>query len=210
MTVFLSSSLLSKMVVENKMARRQRSRKTRQPRQTILLVTNGRVTEYMYLKELGKRAQLSIKVKMINGEPETLVRELQNPRGDTSGYSEVWIVVDEDGMDRSGFLAACQEASSSKQPWYGIVSRPCFEVWLIAHYEQVHRYSSQQDAQRHFQRIANTATKELPQDFPYNEAVAAIERCHLPGIDENPVNELPPSPGTAMPHLVRRCNPDAR
>ena len=183
------------MVVENKMARRQCSRKTRQPRQTILLVTNGRVTEYMYLKELGKRAQLSIKVKMINGEPETLVRELQNPRGDTSGYSEVWIVVD---------------ASSTQQPWYGIVSRPCFEVWLIAHYEQVHRYSSQQDAQRHFQRIANTATKELPQDFPYNEAVAAIERCHLPGIDENPVNELPPSPGTAMPHLVRRCNPDAR
>ena len=67
------------------MARRQRSRKTRQPRQTILLVTNGRVTEYMYLKELGKRAQLSIKVKMINGEPETLVRELQNPRGDFRG-----------------------------------------------------------------------------------------------------------------------------
>lgn len=119
MTVFLSRSLLSKRVVENKMARRQRSRKTRQPRQTILLVTNGRVTEKTYLEELKRRACLDnthIKVKMINGEPETLVRELENPRGDTSGYSEVWIVVDEDGMDRSGFLAACQEASSSQQP----------------------------------------------------------------------------------------------
>ena len=125
MTVFLSRSLLSKRVVENKMARRQRSRKTRQPRQTILLVTNGRVTEKTYLEELKRRACLDnthIKVKMINGEPETLVRELENPRGDTSGYSEVWIVVDEDGMDRSGFLAACQEASSSQQPWYGIVA----------------------------------------------------------------------------------------
>ena len=151
------------------MARRQRYRKTRQPQQTILLVTNGRVTEKTYLEELKRRACLDnthIKVKMINGEPETLVRELQNPRGDTSGYSEVWIVVDEDGTDRSDFLAACQEASSSQQSWYGIVSRPCFEVWLIAHYEQVHRYSSQQDAQRHFQRIANTATKELPKIFP--------------------------------------------
>ena len=97
MTAFLSPSSLR---AENKVARRRSSRQARQPRQTILLVTNGRVTEYMYLNELKKRARVHIKVKMINGEPETLVQELQNPRGDTSGYSEVWIVVDEDGADR--------------------------------------------------------------------------------------------------------------
>lgn len=119
MTVFLSRSLLSKRVVENKMARRQRSRKTRQPRQTILMVTNGRVTEYMYLKELGKRAQLSIKVKMINGEPETLVRELQNPRAILQVIQRYGLSLMRTGQTAQAFLLPARKPRPRSSPGMG-------------------------------------------------------------------------------------------
>lgn len=198
------------------MADARRSRRTpRREKHSILIVTNGAVTEQLYLNEIKRRAlrtqrsrdeNFSIKVHFVNGETDSIIRKLRSPHGNTQGYDEVWIVVDEDGADRESFLRKCREASSRNQPWAGVVSRPCFEVWLIAHYEQVQRYSDQEDAQRHFRRLTppGLGTKELPEDFPYSAVAAAAERSHLPGAELPGTGSLPPSPGSAMPLLIER------
>lgn len=195
--------------------RRRPGRRARAEKRSILLVTNGALTEKIYLEELKRRAlrtetarreDLAVKVMFLNGETDTLIRKLSSPHGDTRSYDEVWLVVDEDGHERSGFLDDCNEHSGTAQRWYGIVSRPCFEVWLIAHYEQVRRYPDQKAAQSHYRSLLpeGTGEKEISQDFPYDSVTEAVTRSRLKGTPLPAVDELPPTPGSGMPHLVRR------
>jgi hypothetical protein len=195
-------------------ARRPR-RAPRREKHSILIVTNGAVTEQLYLKEVKRRAlltqkardeNLSIKIHFVNGEPGSVLRKLSSPHGDTREYDEVWIVVDEDGEDRESFLHRCREKSTRKRPWTGVVSRPCFEVRLTAHYEQVRRYSDQADAQRHFRSVTppGIGDKELPEDFPYDAVSEAAGRSHLPDASLPEAGAMPPSPGSSMPLLLGR------
>lgn len=195
--------------------RRRRRRASRTEKKSILLVTNGALTEKIYLEELKRRAlrterakeeNFAVKVTFINGETDTLIKKLSSPHGDTESYDEVWLVVDEDGHERTAFLGDCTRRTTKKQGWFGVVSRPCFEVWLIAHYEQVRRYANQQAAQEHYRRLIpdGLGEKEIPSDFPYEALEQAVSRSHLNGTPQPPLKDLPPVPGTGMPHLIRR------
>lgn len=157
-----------------------------------------------HLKQKFKQNNVRIKVEFVNEEPLQLLHKLQSPNGDTSNYDEVWIVVDEDGKDLVLFIDHCRKLSSKKQAWYPVISRPSFEVWLIAHYEPIKNYASQNDAQKHLQQLLphRKTEKTLPQNFPYESVSQAMLQCHLPNQTLTPLYSLPPLPGTAMPHLV--------
>ena len=188
---------------------RRKRRVQRSERRTALLVTNGRVTENDYLQQLCQRtdrSRISVKVKVIDGDPLTVIKELKGPRSDLSDYKEVWIVVDHDGQDRHDFLAACRRLSSRQTVVHGVVSVPCFEVWLNAHYASVKNYRNQADAQAHYLELTGLSKKHaktLPDDFPWDRVSQAVIRCHLP------TNSLPECdtqgtcPSTTMPHLLR-------
>lgn len=173
-----------------------------------MLATNGKNTEQEYLSELKSRLSgpgVTIKVDFTNGSPENMFRKLRSPYGDASGYDEVWLVVDEDGTHLEKFLSHCRQASKKHQQWIGVVSRPCFEVWLVAHYEQVRKYMDQSGAKAHFHRLEPycAESKSLPASFPYDQIDEAMARCQLPGSSPAGHNEMPPTPGTGMPLLVR-------
>lgn len=174
----------------------------------MLIATNGYRTEMAYLAELKRRARhtdVHIKVEFVHGEPSTVLRKLTRPQGDTSGFDEVWVVVDEDGADCRDFVAACRKLCTKRQSWFAAVSRPCFEVWLIAHYEQVGNFVTQHEAQRRLRALFPTGTpqKAIPPGFPYDSMADATRRCQLAGRELGDPNTPPPQPGTAMPHLVR-------
>ena len=188
---------------------RRRRRSQRAERRTVLLVTNGRVTENAYLQQLCRRVdrdKISVKVKVIDGDPLTVIKELKGPRSDLSDYREVWIVVDHDGQDRHDFLTECRKLSSRKTVVHGIVSVPCFEVWLNAHYAHVKNYRNQADAQAHYLELTGLSKKNakmLPDDFPWDEAVQAVARCHLPTDSLPELGTQGAYPSTTMPHLIR-------
>jgi len=176
---------------------------------TVLLVTNGRITENAYLQQLCRRVdrdRVSAKVKVINGDPLTVVKELSGPRSDLSDYREVWIVVDHDGRDCHDFLAKCRGLSSKRTVVHGVVSVPCFEVWLNAHYAPVKNYQNQADAQTHYRELTGLSSKDakmLPDDFPWDEVAQAVVRCHLPTDSLPETDTQGPCPSTTMPHLLR-------
>lgn len=191
---------------------RRPSRSSRLVRRTVLLVTNGGRTEKTYLEGLRRRvprdAGLAIEVICQDGkEPGTILRNLVRGETDLGAYDETWIVVDHDGTDRRDFLVRCEKASKNSGGGVaGVVSVPCFEVWLNAHYEQVQNYRDQKDAQRHYERLTGLSgrnAKDLPKDFPFDRAVEAACRCHLKGVPLPEKNTQGPSPSTTMPHLLR-------
>ena len=188
---------------------RRRRRAQLSERRTVLLVTNGRVTENDYLQQLCRRVghgRISAQVKVIEGDPLTVVKELSGPRSDLSDYREVWIVVDHDGQDRHDFLAKCRRLSSRQTVVHGIVSVPCFEVWLNAHYAHVKNYRNQADAQSHYRELTGLSKKNaktLSDDFPWDKVTQAAARCHLPTDSLPETDTQGPCPSTTMPHLLR-------
>ena len=118
----------------------------------------------------------------------------------------VWIVVDHDGRDRHDFLAKCRRLSSKRTVVHGVVSVPCFEVWLNAHYAPVKNYQNQADAQAHYRELTGLSSKDakmLPDDFPWDRGVQAAARCHLPTDGLPEPDTQGPCPSTTMPHLLR-------
>ena len=96
--------------------------------------------------------------------------------------------------------------SSRQTDVHGIVSVPCFEVWLNAHYAHVKNYRNQADAQAHYLELTGLSKKNaktLPDDFPWNEAVQAVDRCHLPTDEQPEIDAQGTCPSTKMPHLLR-------
>ena len=187
---------------------KRRRRAQLSERRTILLVTNGRVTENDYLQQLRQRtdrSRISVKVKVIDGDPLTVIKELSGPRANLDDYREVWIVIDHDGRDRHDFLAACRRLSSRQTVVHGVVSVPCFEVWLNAHYASVKNYRNQADAQAHYLELTGLSKKHaktLPDDFPWDRGVQAAARCHLPTDSLPETDTQGPCPSTTMPHLL--------
>ena len=165
----------------------RRERRKRTQRTTILLVTNGGKTEKTYLGMLKDRVPrgsgLSIKTSWHDGkEPKTILKNLLRSRTGLDEYDEVWIVVDHDGTDRRPFLAACRRIAQSKV--IGVVSVPCFEVWLNAHYGRVRNYQNQEDAQRHYRELTGLSSQEeksLPPSFPFDAFARACTSSRLPG-----------------------------
>lgn len=188
--------------------RRPQRRMPREQRRAILVVTNGWRTEKAYVERLKREVgrSIALTVRFINGDPRTLIKELSGDRSNLTDFDEIWIIVDHDGTDRSDFLRACERLSRKKHPVHGVVSVPCFEVWLTAHYEQVRNYQDQRDAQRHYAQIAHVPQdkeKHLPEDFPWDAVADAAWRCRLAGVPEPPIDTQGPCPSTTMPHLMR-------
>lgn len=110
---------------------------TIEQRRSMLIATNGRSTEYDYLKALKQESWVvrsRVAVVFEGGSPLELVRGAAK-RGARDDYDEVWAVCDVDDFEAE---SAREEASrlSVDLVW----SRPCFEVWLILHKETYTAY----------------------------------------------------------------------
>ncbi|WP_172119218.1 RloB family protein [Actinomyces faecalis] len=185
---------------------RSKRRPPRQERRTILLVTNGQVTEKTYLDDLKQRVdrkRFSLTTRFIPGEPQTVLEELD--RSDISAFAEVWIIIDHDGVDRSSIITRCRQLCTKRTTVTPVISVPCFEVWLNAHYAPVRHYTDQKDAQRHYLTLTGLSAqdaKKLAGSFPWENAAIAAQQCHLPDAELPQKGSQGSSPSTTMPHLL--------
>ena len=186
------------------MSRRAKSTKKRSTKTTVLVVTNGEVTELCYLEWLrdkvnGPHEKYSVTVKDISGDPLRVLSKVP-----TKNYDQVWLVVDRDDHSpekMQGFIKDCQSRNIT-----AVVSVPCFEVWLNAHYARVKNYQDQKEAQQHYRQLSGVSEKDektIPQNFPYDNYKQACDNAHLAGKYKNPrPNVLAKSPATPMPFLL--------
>ncbi|WP_314452717.1 RloB family protein [Rothia aeria] len=186
------------------MIRRAKGTKGRSTKTTVLVVTNGEVTELRYLEWLrdkvnGPHEKYSVTVKDIPGDPSRVLSKVP-----TKNYDQGWLVVDRDdhsSKKMQSFIKDCQRENID-----AVVSVPCFEVWLNAHYARVKNYQDQKEAQRHYRQLSGVSEKDektIPQNFPYDNYEQACANAHLAGKYENPrPNVLAKSPATPMPFLL--------
>lgn len=187
------------------MARRGARVEGRRPRRVersrILVVTEGVKTEVQYLEGLVQFLRSTgatirgVRPKGVGKDPSRVVRAaLDLNAQDPDGYDEVWVLVDVD--EHTTLDDALLEARANGIP--AIVSNPCFEIWLIWHYEDCGAFQTSKQAAALLERYGHT-DKSVPNSFPYAMHAEASRRAgSLVG-----TCQMGPNPSTAMPHLLQ-------
>jgi RloB-like protein len=127
--------------------------------------------------------------------PSTCATRTRKRRSARDRYDAVWCVFDVDTHDTLD--AAIAEAS--RQSFQVAVSNPCFELWLLWHFEN-HFRSLTADALRRLLRPYRCADKIIPRDFPYSAYPDALRRSTRR--DPVPPYSVPANPGTSVSALV--------
>lgn len=185
---------------------------------TFLVVTNGEVTETQYFE---KAFPANLTLRMRKGKhPSDVVRnaiELGKSQKSDAPYTKIWVVVDLDNYEKD--LLEC-ERLIRKNPKLNIelvVSVPCFEVWLLWHFQDYFSPGTCQDAQEKWSKCRqemSTSTKKIrrnrqrqkhiPDNFPYEKWKDAAQR-HKRAIKQNAGKEYP-NPSAPLGNIWSEVN----
>ena len=132
----------------------RRRTRFRDPYPRMLIVCEGRVTEKRYFEFIRHTERIPLQLEVVPaGVPETVVRRAKElaaeAEAERDAFDAVWCVFDIDehvrvpaALDRAlalGFRLA--------------VSNPCFELWLLLHFQEqgaaVHRHKAQSLCRKH-------------------------------------------------------------
>jgi len=173
----------------------------------FVIATEGAKTEPTYFKLFNQYGP-AVAVKCLRGKdksaPKHVLECMQEhiKNNDLMEGDEAWLVVDTDHWREEDLKAL--HAWSTSEPAYGLaVSNPCFEYWLLLHFEDG---KGAPDASACLRRLR----KHMPHYDKGNLDVAALE----PGIanavararkrDTPPVTDWPRVAGATVYRLVER------
>lgn len=177
--------------------------RVRQVRKRIVVATEGTVTEVQYLEgllqELRARgaAVSTVKVQTVGRDPQKVVKAaIDRNASDPDGFDEVWAVVDVDDHARLGEavnLARDEQVSL-------VVSNPCFELWLLWHYQDQRAFSTKAQIDQALKKHGHAGgQKFLPHSFPFAAYAAATERSRAAPCLVSTVNA---NPSSTVSHLI--------
>lgn len=229
MVPFLSSGTLSSMGSGNRKRTRRADdlarKQGKQPAyERALIVCEGTKTEPQYLEEIRIEHRLSstsIRVLPAGGMTSPIqvveyARDLFNNGEPRKGvqrraFDRVFAVFDRDdhaSFDEALRLAASLEGQlrndfSTRVPFSAVVSDPCFELWLLLHFEDVRRAMSSGDVQRrlrtHIPGYAKGSTDHYSRvRHLMDEAMSRADRLRA-----ERARDESDSPYSCMPDLVR-------
>lgn len=187
------------------MARRSRELRRRPPRRVersrILIVTEGTETEIQYLEGLKQylgalgATVRGTKMKGIGKDPKrVLAAALDIIERDLGGFEEAWLVVDVD--DHSVLTEALRMAAKAGIPM--VVSNPCFEIWLLWHYQDCAAHQSHDQLKAKLAKHGHHG-KNLSMNFPYQAHTEAAARAAVHPVRHTTRGK---NPSSAMPELV--------
>lgn len=102
-----------------------------------------------------------VRSKGIGRDPGRVVKAaLEINAADVDGYDEIWVLVDVD--EHATLEAAISEAMASAIPM--VISNPCFEIWLLWHYEDCAAHKTAQQLERQLAKRGH-ADKKVPTSF---------------------------------------------
>lgn len=171
-----------------------RKRNVRKPRDSVLVVTNGKCTERRYFEALRWEpwVAVTLRVAVRYGAPHALVAQAKTLL-DANEYDHVWAVCDVDEFDVS---LAINDASATG---VGLaLSMPCFEVWLAWHKsEHCPGFNSASQACDYLRKLVPAWEKEQLDFSDFREGVSdAVDRAKARG--EPPAH----NPSTAVWRVI--------
>lgn len=179
-------------------------RPRRMERRRLLIVTEGSNTEVQYIQGLLQHLRASgvgvrsASTKGIGRDPLAVFRAAERyTRGDPDAYDGVWLVVDVDSHAR---LADCIAQAAAKG-YRTVVSNPCFEVWLLWHFEDCRSNHDSKWLSRRLEKHGHDG-KNISPSFPFRDYTVAFERADRSGIRVQD-GAVGANPSSSMPSLIQ-------
>jgi hypothetical protein len=174
--------------------RRSRRAPVREERTQVLVVCGGKATEPDYFRGLKKERRNPAVRVIVEGrgvDPMSLIRFAAQKR-DNIGCDEVWCVIDVDEFDVAEALAA-----ATKKDVKLAIPNPCFEYWLLLHFELC------ATPMTCFDDVQGRLVKRLPR---YNKSKLCFADL-APGVDDAIERAEPVRSGgdRAHPQPLDRC-----
>ncbi|MBC6448078.1 RloB family protein [Actinokineospora xionganensis] len=143
----------------------RRKTANRQELKTILVFCEGEASEPDYINALKRlpnvhgRTSINIEIDPKQGVPLTLVRRAIERAGDDE-IDECWCVFDVEWPKNHPNLDEAIRLADK----HGIrlaISNPCFELWLILHFEDQSAFMNTHDAERRSRKLDGRAGKRV-------------------------------------------------
>ncbi|GAA4689079.1 RloB-like protein [Promicromonospora umidemergens] len=138
----------------------------REPKRTILVFTEGTVTEPAYVKELKRldhvRQSTSIRVEIAGAHtvPYPLVERALDHAAD-SEIDDIWCLFDVESPQPHPRLKEAAALAAKNDKVHLAISNPCFELWLLLHHQDVTRHLSTADACKLANSLDGLSDKQL-------------------------------------------------
>jgi hypothetical protein len=137
----------------------------RSERKTIPVFCEGEASEPDYINELKRlpgirgNAAISIEIATERGVPLTLV-DLAINRSDDDEVDECWCIFDVEWPKNHPHLKRAMTKAADREVRV-IVSNPCFELWLILHFEDQTAFMNTDEAERRSRKLDGRAGKRI-------------------------------------------------
>jgi RloB-like protein len=172
----------------------RRTKGTRKERVSVLIVTEGERTEVQYFKRLCHYLRAtgvnvySAEIKGTGRDPVHVVNTAKKESNSSPiDFNSIWFVFDVD--DHARLDEAITKAQN--QGFKLAVSNPCFEIWLLWHFEECQRHMSHAGIRARLRDFGIT-DKKIPDNFPFENARKAAERA------DPSVGRVPKNPGSGV------------
>ena len=148
-------------------------RLTNPPLKRIIVATEGMNTEPSYFSHLNKlfapRRIIAIPRNSHSSPPQVLKELIEYLKGDMLENDEYWLVLDVDdwtAVQKQKIEDWCSEAPARNNL---AVSNPCFELWLILHFEEPPKFKRSRACKRYYnENYGNVDTNE---DYEYIQSI---------------------------------------
>lgn len=177
---------MSRKVERRNVSLRRKRGKPREPYDVVLIVCEGAKTEPTYFKALKNELRLSNANITICGKecgpaPKLVVEFALQKHRERGDYDRIFCVFDKDQHETYQTALDKINASQKKIKIEAITSVPCFEFWILLHFE---------DAARPYEATGNSSicdqvVRDLRRHIPtYEKGMNDILKLTYPSVDE--------------------------
>ncbi len=158
---------------------------TREPRRRFVLFCEGTKTEPGYfqaVKTMHSDALIDLRIEGVGADPLRIAKQAiaERARQAAAGNSfeehdEVWIVIDRDTHPRfDQAITACALGKVRVAR-----SNPCFELWLILHFEDFDRPGNSRQIQKHLETLSDDYRRRRGKSLDCRPLLDRIEHAEV-------------------------------
>jgi hypothetical protein len=158
-----------------------RKKARRKPYDVVLIVSEGSETEPNYLKGLREYLKLNpanvvIKSCSLGSDPVSIINfALEEHRRDD--YDRIYCVFDK---EHTNYQQALDKINAIKEiPVYAITSVPCFEYWLLLHFEDTAKPFYQKGNKSTGEQLKSALKKHIKNYHESNKDIFDVTKPHL-------------------------------
>lgn len=165
----------------------QRTAETRKMNSRIFVVMEGSKTEPKYfdnLKDLFPRTKFEVIRNGSHSAPDNLVKKIREiikrdmrDKGKNAKRDKAFLIFDDDGRSPKEFEKAIIWRNSEPENNFLVLSRPCFEIWLLYHFEDCVGIQTKKECVERLKDYLPNYEKDYQRTFTEEEVSKAMTRA---------------------------------